>query len=699
MGLLDGKVAIITGGGHGLGRSHCLAFAREGAKVVVNDPGVQRDGSGGSHQSADRVVQEIQELGGEAVPNYSSVATRGGAESILQTALDHFGRVDILVNNAGILRDKTLLKMEESWWDDVLAVHLKGTFLMTQLVGRVLKEQGDGGRIINTTSYAGLKGNFGQANYAAAKAGIYGLTLVAALEFQKFGVLVNAIAPMAKTRMTKDIVVIPPEMKAEHVSPMVIFLASSLSEGITGRVFGVHGTHIFEYKMEMTEGVKKDSPWTPQEIKEALPEISGSSKVKSQDSKEDAKKEWQKELEEIFQALPKFYQKEEFPDWKACFHFKISGTDPWTMSIEDGKCSVQKGLEGKATCVVESDLETLYQIFTGKIKGEQAFMEGKIKATNIADMMKFGQAFPKNKAEAGVEKEKPEPSQSKLNPAYLGRFYRSKPYLITKEVSLAYSEATKDPNPLYQEGKWPLTPPLLAVRYWTELMFSILKDPDLGANLLRLVHGEQDMRFHRPLRVGDLLCPRSTITQIEEKSSGEIITLRMEHYVEGELAVEADELMFIRGEKKEEKDKSSENEDKEEKKKTWEPPKDIEDFSFEISVDPDQPIRYGHASLDRNPIHMDPEIAKQAGLPGNILQGLCTMAFASQAVVQNACQGDPSRLKRLKGRFSYFVLPGDQLKVKGYLMETQENLKIYSFGVQNQQSQWVITHGLAEVGR
>src|SRR5205823_12316352 len=186
--------------------------------------------SGQSTKMADTVVNEIKAAGGQAVANYDSVSTMEGAQNLIKTALNAFGRADLLVNNAGILRDKTLLKMEEENWDLVIAVHLKGTFECSQAFAMHVKdraEKGDlGGRIVNTSSYAGLMGNFGQTNYAAAKAGIYGLTKVWALECAKLGINVNCIAPMAKTRMTEDIAQVPDDMKPEQISPMVLFLCS-----------------------------------------------------------------------------------------------------------------------------------------------------------------------------------------------------------------------------------------------------------------------------------------------------------------------------------------------------------------------------------------------------------------------------------------------------------------------------------------
>jgi NAD(P)-dependent dehydrogenase (short-subunit alcohol dehydrogenase family) len=271
MGLLDGKVAIITGGGGGIGRAEALLFAREGARVVVNDVGGARDGAGSSEGMARTVADEITAEGGSAVANFDSVATAEGAAGILKTALDAFGRVDILVNNAGILRDKTLLKMDEALWDSVISVHLKGTFLCTQAVAKQLIAQGGGGRIVNTTSVSGMLGNFGQANYAAAKAGIYGFTRTAAIELQKHRITVNALAPVAKTRMTEDLPMFQTGMDSlspEHIAPAALYLASDLCGDRTGNVLAVTGSQMFAYKVVQTPGKFKDegAVWTAQEI-------------------------------------------------------------------------------------------------------------------------------------------------------------------------------------------------------------------------------------------------------------------------------------------------------------------------------------------------------------------------------------------------------------------------------------------------
>lgn len=282
MGLLDGKVAIITGSGGGIGRAHALAFAKEGAKVVVNDLGGDRAGGGKGSEMADKVVEEIKAAGGDAVANYDSVATREGADGLLWSALNKFGTVDIVVNNAGVLRDRTLLNMSDADWDIVFAVHMKGTFFCSQAVARYLKVRGKGGRIINTTSVSGLMGNIGQANYSAAKAGIYGFTRTLSMELARYKITTNAIAPVAFTRMTEDLAMLKAmgegvkEMLApEHISPVAVFLASDLAADVNGTIVGVQGSAVSIYKMTQSAGVApKGSNWTAQELKERWGEIS-----------------------------------------------------------------------------------------------------------------------------------------------------------------------------------------------------------------------------------------------------------------------------------------------------------------------------------------------------------------------------------------------------------------------------------------
>ncbi|WP_328442547.1 SDR family oxidoreductase [Streptomyces sp. NBC_00444] len=256
-GICDGRVVIVTGAGRGLGRAHALAFAAEGARVVVNDLGVGLDGTPGPDSPAGQVVDEIRAAGGEAVAHGGDIATTDGAAALIRTALETYGRLDTLVNNAGFLRDRMLVNLDEDDWDAVVRVHLKGHFLPLKHAAAHWRAEAKAGRlpharIVNTSSGAGLLGSVGQGNYSAAKAGIVGLTLVAAAELGRYGVQVNAIAPAARTRMTErtfaETMAAPgtgfDTMAPENVSPLVVWLGSAGSAGVTGRVFEAEGGRI-----------------------------------------------------------------------------------------------------------------------------------------------------------------------------------------------------------------------------------------------------------------------------------------------------------------------------------------------------------------------------------------------------------------------------------------------------------------------
>ena len=282
MGALDGRVAVITGAGRGLGREHALLFAAEGAKLVINDLGGGPDGSGSDAAPARQVVEEVRAAGGEAVANSDDVTSADGAERMIQQAIDEFGALHVLVNNAGILRDRTIVNMTEGEWDDVIRVHLRGHFMPTRAAARYWREQSKAGNslqpsLINTTSTSGLFNNPGQSNYGSAKTGIATLTIIAQQELGRYGVKANAIAPAARTRLTlatpgisDDIVRAPAEgfdaWDPANVSPFVAYLATADCP-IKGRIFFVAGggIHLFQ-PFAIIDSVTKEGRWTVAEL-------------------------------------------------------------------------------------------------------------------------------------------------------------------------------------------------------------------------------------------------------------------------------------------------------------------------------------------------------------------------------------------------------------------------------------------------
>jgi NAD(P)-dependent dehydrogenase (short-subunit alcohol dehydrogenase family) len=284
MGALDGRIAVITGAGRGLGREHALLFAAEGARVLVNDLGGGPDGSGSDASPAQQVAAEIRAAGGQAVASTADITTAEGADSLVSQAIDEFGALHVLVNNAGILRDRTIINMTDAEWDDVIRVHLRGHFMPTRAAARYWREQSKAGAtlqpsLINTTSTSGLFNNPGQANYGAAKTGIATLTMIAQRELGRYGVKANAIAPAARTRLTlatpgiSDAILSVPEegfdpMDPANVSPFVAYLATADCP-IQGRVFFVAGggVHLFQ-PFAIVDSISKDGAWTVAELQE-----------------------------------------------------------------------------------------------------------------------------------------------------------------------------------------------------------------------------------------------------------------------------------------------------------------------------------------------------------------------------------------------------------------------------------------------
>jgi NAD(P)-dependent dehydrogenase (short-subunit alcohol dehydrogenase family) len=283
-GLCDARVVIVTGAGNGIGRAHALRFAREGARVVVNDLGGSRSGEGQDAGPAQQVVSEIEAAGGQAVANTDDISSWEGAERVVRQAIETFGTLDVLVNNAGILRDRMVANMTEEEWDAVIKVHLKGTFAPTHFAAAYWRERSKAGepvaaRVINTTSPSGLFGSPGQANYGAAKAGIAAFTVITSQELARYGVTVNAVAPTALTRLTADVAMMSTldeaakiALSPETISPLVVWLGSTASASVTGRIFGVWGN-----KISVAEGwaygpsVDRDTIWESAELGEIIP--------------------------------------------------------------------------------------------------------------------------------------------------------------------------------------------------------------------------------------------------------------------------------------------------------------------------------------------------------------------------------------------------------------------------------------------
>ncbi|MDQ3954867.1 MAG: SDR family oxidoreductase [Actinomycetota bacterium] len=285
MALLEGKVAIVTGAGRGIGREHALSLAAEGAKIVVNDLGGSSAGEGQDAAPAQQVADEIKSGGGEATANFDNVADFQGAENLIKQAIGEFGRLDILINNAGIIRDRMLVNMSEAEWDAVIAVHLKGHFSPTRHAAAYWREQSKAGnqingRIINTSSPSGVFGNVGQTNYGAAKAGIAAFTIISALELGRYGVTVNCLAPNARTRLTEqtfgDIPVPEGEfdpMDPANISPIVVALCSDQAQQITGQCLFVYGGVVNVLKpWDLDIAITKDSKWEPDEFVQRLTE-------------------------------------------------------------------------------------------------------------------------------------------------------------------------------------------------------------------------------------------------------------------------------------------------------------------------------------------------------------------------------------------------------------------------------------------
>jgi 3-hydroxy-3-methylglutaryl CoA synthase/NAD(P)-dependent dehydrogenase (short-subunit alcohol dehydrogenase family)/putative sterol carrier protein len=404
----DGRVAIVTGGGGGLGRAYALELARRGAKVVVNDLGGAADGTGKSKRAADRVVEEIEQAGGEAVANYDTVATVEGGESIVQAALGAYGRVDILINNAGILRDKSFAKMTPEMWVGVLGVHLGGAYNVTAPAFRVMRERGYG-RIVLTTSAAGLFGNFGQANYGAAKMGLVGLMNTLKLEGEKYNVKVNTVAPLAVTRLTEGI--LPGEyaerLTPEAVAPLVLYLCSEqcaesglvLNAGMgyfsRAAVVSAPGLHLGKQgHLPSVEDIhrnwdKIDSLEGAQEYRDAnaalLLMLGGPQEGEQEAGGDEA---GGGSVGAVFAQMAERFDPSAAAGVDVVFQFSIAGPGggDWNVTVKDGACEVEEGVHAKPTTTLKIGDADFLKLVGGELGAMQAYTSGKLKIEG--DLMK-----------------------------------------------------------------------------------------------------------------------------------------------------------------------------------------------------------------------------------------------------------------------------------------------------------------------
>jgi 3-hydroxy-3-methylglutaryl CoA synthase/NAD(P)-dependent dehydrogenase (short-subunit alcohol dehydrogenase family)/putative sterol carrier protein len=418
----DGRVAVITGAGAGLGRTYALELAKRGAKVVVNDFGGARDGAEkGSRSPADRVVEEIRAAGGEAIANYDNVATASGGEAIVQAAIKAFGGVDILINNAGILRDKSLLKMDPENWAAVIAVHLNGAYNVTRPAFAAMREKGYG-RIVMTTSAAGLYGNFGQTNYSAAKMGLVGFMNTLKLEGAKYNIKVNTIAPVAASRLTED--VMPPDlfqkMQPEFIAGIVLYLCSE-NCAETGEIFNAAAGFYSRAAILTGPGTILGGPEkipTPEEIRDqwaTIDSLEGARAIgeantailsfltppapKTVAAETVAGEGRAPDVKGVFAKMPEAFNAAAAAGKDVVFQFSISGAGggDWVVAVKDGGCKVEPGKTEKPTTTIKMADSDFLELIAGKLDGMQAYTSGKLKVEGdimksqlIGKLFKFG---------------------------------------------------------------------------------------------------------------------------------------------------------------------------------------------------------------------------------------------------------------------------------------------------------------------
>jgi acyl dehydratase/putative sterol carrier protein len=404
-------------------------------------------------------------------------------------------------------------------------------------------------------------------------------------------------------------------------------------------------------------------------------------------------------VNQVFETMPKLFVPERAGDWNSVLHFDITGTGSWAVTVQDGQCTASKGKPESIRCnITYASADVLLDSVSGKINSQQAFMQGQIKADNMGDLMKFAQCFDMKKA-AELAKQKgnngdaaPAASNATgMNRAALGKTFRGAAEFVYPDVALAYANSTNDSNARYTNETDVLAPLLYPVRPFINSMGQAVLDKELNADILRLVHGEQDMHFYDTLKPWDLVAPRATAVDIEDKSSGQLLKVRQRLMRDGDVVCETISGFFVRAPKKP-------GEKKAEKVEEETPERDYI-FESTYAVDEDQSYRYADSSLDKNPIHVDENTAKAAGHPGVILHGLCTMAMTAREAVNRLADGQPGRIKRLKVRFTKIVLPNDNLTTRAWLVDQNDSVTTYGLETTNQKGEVVLGNAIVEIAQ
>ncbi|MBP8948170.1 MAG: SDR family NAD(P)-dependent oxidoreductase [Candidatus Promineofilum sp.] len=637
----DRRVALITGAGGGLGRAYARLLAARGASVVVNDLGGSMHGEGAGTSAADRVVEEIRAAGGEAVANYDSVED---GPRIVQAALDAFGQLDIVINNAGILRDVSFQKMTADDWDKIYRVHLYGAYQVTRAAWPILRDQGYG-RIIMTSSAAGLYGNFGQANYSAAKLGLLGLAQTLAVEGQKRNVLVNAIAPLAGSRMTETI--LPPELVAalrpEYVAPLVAYLCHESSIE-TGHTFEVGAGWVARVRWQRGRGAffPLGDELTPEAIAARWAEIDN------------------------FDA-PTYPETPTDSFAPVVANLQRSVPSPTGRGLVRGSAAEEQGSGGEKN-PLPNPLP----------RGEGAFFPAPLPPRSPAPQTALG---PKDAI--GYEF------------APVTTTYAEKDVsLYALSVGAAADALDKAELPFVYElsgdGFRPL--PTFAVTFPFALLWQITAVPGLRFNPALLLHGEQYLELRRPLPTKATLTHRARIADIYDKGSAALVLLDVHSYDEADREVAFNRSsLFIRG-------LGGFGGERGPSGGGLALPDRAPDATHQQATTDNQALLYRLSSGDGNPLHADPAFAAAGGFPRPILHGLCSFGFAGRAVLRAFAGNDPARFKSIKARFARHVFPGETIVTDIWADDADAGRILFQSKVA-ERDEVVLSNGVVELSR